>query len=154
MGFLSMTNTYLISVRPMWASAFFLSHNPKTIELRKGSFGSSLKVGNTIVIYATMPTAEVLGVVRVVKREILPLDRLWHESQQGQLARVTQVQFDDYYVNHSLGVGVWVSSAILFPSPISLFRLRQSWGHRWQPPQQIQQLADNQMALLNIAHAH
>jgi hypothetical protein len=31
--------TFLISVHPRWASAFFLSHNPKVIELRKSSFG-------------------------------------------------------------------------------------------------------------------
>ncbi|WP_228042478.1 MULTISPECIES: hypothetical protein [unclassified Tychonema] len=52
------------------------------------------------------------------------------------------------------GVGVWVSAAELFPSPIALPRLRQNWGHRWQPPQQIQQLTDDRMAALNIAHAH
>jgi hypothetical protein len=30
-----MTNTYLISVRPTWADAFFLDRNPKTIERAK-----------------------------------------------------------------------------------------------------------------------
>jgi len=146
------SSTYLISVRPTWASAFFLSQNPKTIELRKGSFGASLKPGDVIAIYATMPTAEVLGIVRVLKRERLPIDRLWRESQQGQLAKVSRQQFDAYYVNQSSGVGVWVGAAELFPSPIALFRLRQNWGDRWQPPQQIQQLTDDQMAALNIAH--
>jgi len=50
------------------------------------------------------------------------------------------------------GVGVWVSAAELFPSPIALSKLRQNWGHRWQPPQQIQQLTDDQMAALNITY--
>ena len=72
-----MTNTYLISVRPTWADAFFLDRNPKSIELRKGSFGASLKPGDVIAIYATMPTAEVLGIVRVLKRELLSIDRMW-----------------------------------------------------------------------------
>jgi predicted transcriptional regulator len=80
---IQMTNTYLISVRPTWADAFFLDRNPKTIELRKGNFGASLKPGDVIAIYATLPTAEVLGTVRVLKRELLPIDRLWQESQQG-----------------------------------------------------------------------
>jgi hypothetical protein len=43
-------NTYLISVRPTWADAFFLDRNPKTIELRKGNFGASLKSGDAIAI--------------------------------------------------------------------------------------------------------
>jgi len=148
------SSTYLISVRPTWADAFFLSHNPKAIELRKGNFGASLKPGDNIAIYATMPVAELLGIVRVLKRELLSIDRLWRESQQGQLAKVSRQQFEAYYTNQESGVGVWVSAAELFPSPIALCRLRQNWGHRWQPPQQIQQLTDDQMAALNIAHAH
>ena len=49
------------------------------------------------------------------------------------------------------GVGVWVESAQLLPKPIVLSKLRQNWGHRWQPPQQIQQLSDDRLAALNIA---
>jgi len=147
-----MINTYLISVRPVWASAFFLSHNPKSIELRKSNFGASLKPGDTIAIYATVPTAELLGIVRVLKRESLAIDRLWRESQQGQLAKVSRQQFDAYYVNQSSGVGVWVGAAKLFPSSIALAQLRQNWGPRWQPPQQIQQLTDDRIMALNIAH--
>lgn len=141
-------NTYLISVRPVWASAFFLSHNPKTFELRKGSFGASLKPGDSIAIYVTMPTAKLLGIVRVLKRERLPLDRLWQASQQGRLAKVSQAQFNAYYAQQESGIGVWVEAAELLSSPIALPKLRQSWGHRWQPPQQIQQLTHEQMALI------
>jgi predicted transcriptional regulator len=146
--------TFLISVHPRWASAFFLSHNPKTIELRKGNFGTSLQAGDTIVIYATLPFGKTIGTVKVVRRELLTVDRLWKESQQGRLAKVSRSQFDAYYASQISGVGVWVSAAELFPSPIALCRLRQNWGQRWQPPQQIQQLNDDQMAALNIAHAH
>ena len=145
-----MTNNYLISVHPRWASAFFLSHNPKSIELRKGSFGASLKSGDNIAIYATIPTAKLLGIVRVVKRESLTVDRLWQASEQGQLTRVSRQQFDAYYASRISGVGVWVSAAELLPSPIALCRLRQNWGHRWQPPQQMQQLTSEQMLALNI----
>ncbi|MEG4962642.1 MULTISPECIES: hypothetical protein [unclassified Microcoleus] len=144
------SSTYLISVRPTWADAFFLDRNPKTIELRKGSFGASLKPGDNIAIYATMPTAKVLGIVRIVKRETLPLDQLWRASEQGQLARVTRQQFDAYYCNQESGIGVWVQSAQLLPKPIALSKLRQNWGHRWQPPQQIQQLTDDRIMALNI----
>ncbi|MEG5001232.1 hypothetical protein [Microcoleus sp. B4-D4] len=142
------SSTYLISVRPTWADAFFLDRNPKTIELRKGSFGASLKPGDNIAIYATMPTAEVLGIVRVLKRERLPLDRLWRASEQGRLAKISQAQFNAYYAQQESGIGVWVGGAELLPSPIALSQLRQNWGHRWQPPQQIVQLTSEQMALI------
>jgi predicted transcriptional regulator len=145
-----MTNAFLISVHPRWASAFFLSHKPKMIELRKGSFGASLKPGDVIAIYATMPTAEVLGIVRVLKRESLTVDRLWRASEQGMLAKVSRQQFDAYYASQISGIGVWVNAPELLPSPIALYQLRQNWGHRWQPPQQIQQLNDDRI----IARSH
>ena len=144
--------TFLVSVHPRWASAFFLTYNPKSIELRKGSFGASLQAGDTIVIYSTLPVGEAIGTVKVIKRESLTVDRLWRASQQGRLARVTRQQFDAYYASQISGVGVWVSAAELLPSPIALSRLRQNWGHRWQPPQQIQQLTHEQIATLNIAN--
>ncbi|MEG3960150.1 hypothetical protein [Microcoleus sp. herbarium2] len=146
------TGTYLISVRPTWADAFFSYRNPKTIELRKGNFGTSLKAGDSIVIYATMPVAEIIGTVKVVKRESLAVDRLWQASEQGRLARVSRQQFETYYTNQESGIGVWVSAAELFPSPIALSKIRQKFGQRWQPPQQIQQLNDDQIEMaLNIA---
>jgi predicted transcriptional regulator len=144
------SRTYLISVHPRWAASFFLSHNPKTIELRKGSFGTSLKPGDSIVIYATLPEGKAIGTVKVTKRESQTVDRLWRESWQGQLAKVSRQQFDAYYNNQQSGVGVWVGVAELFPSPIALPRLRQNWGHHWQPPQQIVRLTDDQMMSLNI----
>jgi len=122
------TGTYLISVRPTWADAFFLGRNPKTIELRKGCFGASLKPGDSIVIYATMPVAELLGIVRIVKREILPIARLWNESQQGQLARVSRTQFDDYYRNQELGIGIWVGAAKLLLSSDRTFSTSPELG--------------------------
>ena len=148
------TGTYLISVRPTWADAFFSYRNPKTIEFRKGNFGTSLKAGDSIVIYATMPVAEIIGTVKVVKRESLTVDRLWQTSEQGRLARVSRQQFETYYTNQESGIGVWVGAAELFPSPIALCRLRQNWGHRWQPPQQIQQLADEQISALYCFQRH
>lgn len=84
--------------------------------LRKGSFGASLKPGDVIAIYATMPTAEVLGIVRVLKRESLSIDRLWRASEQGRLAKVSRKQFKTYYTNQEWGVGVWVGGTELLLS--------------------------------------
>jgi predicted transcriptional regulator len=84
-----MNRPFLISVHPRWASAFFLSQNPKLIELRKGSFGASLQPGDTIVIYATLPEGKAISTVKVMKRESLPIDRLWRASEQRMLAKVS-----------------------------------------------------------------
>jgi len=100
-----------------------------------------------------MPVAEIIGTVKVVKRESLAVDRLWQASKQGRLAKVSRQQFDAYYASQISGVGVWVGSAELLPSPIALSKLRQNFGQRWQPPQQLQHLTHEQieMAALNIA---
>jgi predicted transcriptional regulator len=143
-----MNSTYLISVHPKWADAFFLDRDAKTIELRKGSFGASLKPGDSIAIYATLPTAELLGTVRFVKRKSLPIQQLWQASKQGKLARLSEAQFDAYYRNQETGIGVWVEAAKLLPKPIPLYRLRKLWGERWQPPQQIRKLGIAQMMLI------
>lgn len=137
-----------MSVRPKWADAFFLDREPKTIELRKGNFGASIKPGDTIAIYSTMPVAEVLGTVRVSMRESLPITELWRVSQQGKLAWVSEVQFKAYYVNQETGIGVWVECAKLLPKSIALYRLREEWGDKWNPPQQIQKLTPQQIAFI------
>jgi predicted transcriptional regulator len=146
--------TFLISVRPRWASTFFLSHNPKSIELRKGNFGASLKPGDNLVIYSTLPQGKVIGTVKVVKREPLIIDRLWEQSQQGKLTYVTQSEFDTYYSNTICGVGIWVSEPRQWKHPLGLFELREILGKRWQPPQQMQRLTHEQMSAIGIAHQH
>jgi predicted transcriptional regulator len=145
------TGTYLISVRPTWADAFFSYRNPKTIELRKGNFGASLKAGDSIVIYATMPVAEIIGTVKVVKRESLAVDRLWQNQSKGTGKGIAPTVRD---LLHQPGIGYWClgGRCELFPSPIALSKIRQKFGQRWQPPQQIQQLNDDQIEMaLNIA---
>jgi predicted transcriptional regulator len=63
-----------------------------------------------------MPTAEIIGIVQFVKRELLPIEQLWEESEQGKLAKVSRAQFDAYYANQESGIGVWVGGAELLLS--------------------------------------
>ena len=89
-----------------------------------------------------------IGTVKAVKREPLIIDRLWEQSQRGKLAYVTQSEFDTYYSNTICGVGIWVSEPKQWKRPIGLFEMREILGKRWQPPQQLQQLTQEQMALI------
>ena len=111
-----MTNAFLISVHPRWASAFFLSHKPACARTEKRQLWASLKTGDSIVIYATMPTTEIIGIVQFVKRELLPIEQLWEESEQGKLAKVSRAQLDAYYANQESGIGVWVGGVELLLS--------------------------------------
>jgi predicted transcriptional regulator len=85
-------------------------------------------------------------------RESLPVSELWRLSQQGKLARVSEAQFNAYYAQQETGIGVWVDSAKLLPKSIPLYKLRQNWGSKWNPPQQLQQLSPEQLAAVGISH--
>jgi predicted transcriptional regulator len=139
--------TWIISVRPKWARAFFAKENPKTIELRKGHFGATLRTGDKILIYSTAPKAAIIGSVTVRSRKEYKLPTLLKACWQGELARVTEQEFADYYGDADVGVGVWVENPQLLDRPIPLATVRELWG-AWQPPQQIQQLSDEQISAL------
>lgn len=128
---------YIISVKPKWANAFFTDINRKTIELRKGNFGASLKPGDTIVIYSTMPEGCAIGTVKVMERYEYSVKDLWRKSEQGVLAHISQTEFDNYYSGHHFGIGIWVWNPHKWERPIALPELRQILGKSWQPPQQL-----------------
>ena len=94
---------------------------------------------------------EVSGFFRV--NHCLTIDCGRHRSK-GNWHSVSRQQFDAYYASQESGVGVWVEAAKILPKPIALSKLRQNWGHRWQPPQQIQQLTDDRIMALSIDRAH
>lgn len=53
---------------------------------------------------------------------------LWQVPQQGTLAKVSCSEFDSYYANHELGVGVWVGGVELL---LSSDRLLQTSPEIW-----------------------
>ena len=138
-----MSNTYLISVKPQWANLFFDLDTPKTVELRKGSFGKVLIPGDRLLIYATLPMGKVLGSVTVCDHKELPIPEL--RAVTESLAQVSAEDFADYYQGKDSGVGVWVEKPELFESPIALDALKAAGI---TPPQQITKLTREQVELL------
>ena len=138
-----MSNTYLISVKPQWASLFFDLDTPKAVELRKGSFGKVLIPGDRLLIYATLPVGKVLGSVMVCDRRELPIPEL--RSITEHLAQVSNEDFDDYYQGKNAGVGVWVDRPELFEIAIALEILKSAGV---TPPQQITKLTPEQVESL------
>jgi predicted transcriptional regulator len=138
--------TYLMSVKPTWASLFFSDDRPKTVELRKGNFGSSLSAGDRLLIYATLPVGEVIGEVRVRDRSQIWIDRLRRETEQ--YAQVSAEDFDAYYQGKDAGVAVWVDRPKRFESAIDLVALKDAGIN---PPQQLLKLSSEQIfALLPV----
>jgi hypothetical protein len=78
-----------------------------------------------------MPTAEIIGIVQFVKRELLPIEQLWEESEQGKLAKVSRVQFDAYYANQESGIGVWVGGKASLKTFFAVRSTVDREYHRW-----------------------
>lgn len=138
-----MSNTYLVSAKPQWASLFFDLDTPKTVELRKNSFGKVLIPGDLLLIYATLPMGKILGSVTVYDRKELVVPEL--RAATEHLAQVSAEDFDDYYQGKDSGVGVWVEKPKLLESPIALDTLKAAGI---TPPQQITKLTQEQVELL------
>jgi predicted transcriptional regulator len=135
-------DTYLISVKPNWADKFFLIATPKTVELRKGSFGQFLKADDRLLIYATLPIGEVIGEVRVRHRAQYWIDKL--RSETKNFAQVSREDFDAYYRGKDHGVAVWVDRE-KFESEIALATLKDAGI---TPPQQLLRLTEKQVDAL------
>jgi predicted transcriptional regulator len=136
-------DTYLISVKPNWADKFFLIATPKTVELRKGSFGQFLKADDRLLIYATLPIGEVIGEVRVRHRAQYWIDKL--RSETKNFAQVSREDFDAYYRGKDHGVAVWVDRPEKFESEIALATLKDAGI---TPPQQLLRLTEKQVDAL------
>lgn len=136
-------NTYLISVRPKWANLFFDRATPKTVELRKGSFGKSLETGDRLLIYSTLPVGEIVGEVTVRDRKELPTSELRVATKDW--AQVSTEDFDIYYQGKDAGVAVWVALPEIFENPIALATLKIAGVN---PPQQLVKLTEKQANIL------
>lgn len=132
-------NTYLISVKPKWASLFFDRTNPKTVELRKGNFGKLLVAGDRLLIYATLPIGKILGAVTVCDRKELPISEFRAATEHS--AQISAEDFDNYYQGKNFGIGVWVDKPQLFEIAIALDVLKSAGV---TPPQQITKLTPEQ----------
>ncbi len=124
----STTSTLLVSVRPRFAEAIL--SGTKRVELRR----RTPRVGpsETVLVYATVPTAALIGVFEVENVQRLPLDDLWRRVTN--IAEVTRDEFRDYFHGLTEGVGIFVASAMRLEYPVPLAELRRIWKG-FHPPQ-------------------
>ena len=123
-----MRSTLLVSVHPRFAEAILSGR--KRVELRR----RMPRVGRseTVLLYATVPCAALVGSFEVgeVLRE--PLRDLWQRVKG--IAEVTRGEYADYFRGLTEGVGIFVASASRLEYPIPLCQLRQVW-QGFHPPQ-------------------
>ena len=131
----------LLSIHPRFADAIF--SGVKTVELRRRV--PKLSAGDRVVVYATVPRAEILGTFTVADVESRELDDLWRKTRK--VAAVSRSEFCGYFAGLERGVGIWIAKPTLFRNSVSLVELR-SVIDRFQPPQGFRYLNDVEVRLI------
>ena len=116
----------------------------KTVELRKRK--PSIQPGVRVVIYATTPECEVVGVATIEAIHVGTPTEIW--KNHGKQASVTRQAFDAYYAEADRAIGIEIEGFESFAEPVSLRELRQRWAG-FQPPQQYRYLDQTQQSFIS-----
>ena len=111
----------LLSVKPKYAHLIFLGR--KKIEVRKRIPKWGKK--DLVFVYASYPTKKILGVVNVAKKEVDTISELWEKIRMR--VAISKEEYDNYFVGHKNGVGIYLENVQSFGRPISLDQLRSAF---------------------------
>lgn len=114
--------TLLVSIHNHYAR--LILSGKKSVELRRRFDASA--AGSRMLIYATLPTAAVIGHVDIEKIDILPVDELW--QQHGASAVISAENFKLYYDGADKGCALLLSNPTTYQSPVPLKNLREEYG--------------------------
>ncbi len=135
----------LLSIHPRFAEAIF--DGTKKVELRRRA--PKLMAGDEVVVYATVPTAAVLGKFTVKSVDSSELHDLWQVARK--VAAVSSSEFDAYFDGLDRGVGIWIANTQRYPAPVPLADLRNSIPG-FHPPQGFRYLNDHEIKIIeNLA---
>lgn len=132
-----------LSIHPKYVKAIL--DGRKTVELRKRV--PRAEIGSQLVIYSSTPECAVVATAIIENIEASEPDKLWRRV--SKIASVTQQEFDDYFFDRKIAVGIFISQVRVFEKPITLAELRKTW-HKFHPPQQFRYLDSTQQKC--IAH--
>lgn len=131
----------LLSIHPRFAEAIF--DGTKKVELRRRS--PKLVADDEVVVYATVPTAAVLGKFTVKSVDSSELHDLWQLTRK--VAAVSNLEFDAYFDGLDKGVGIWIAKTQRYSSSVSLTELRNSIAG-FHPPQGFRYLSDEEVEII------
>jgi predicted transcriptional regulator len=117
-----------ISIKPAFVSRIF--DGRKTIELRR--VRPNVLSGNFVLIYSSSPVMALLGSARVEEVLSGPPCDLWARVKDE--AGVTRQEYESYFSNAAVAVGIRLARVQRLARPIALEELRRRWP--WlRPPQ-------------------
>lgn len=131
----------LLSIHPVYVEKIFAG--TKTVELRKRK--PNVEVGSKVVIYSTMPKCEIVGFATIGGFEVCSPRQLWNKVNSS--CGVTKAEFNSYYSNSEVSVGIRLTEPVRFDDAFTLSNLRKLWPG-FHPPQQFQYLKDSRLDTL------
>ncbi|WP_379085538.1 ASCH domain-containing protein [Pedobacter sp. UC225_65] len=128
-----MSKLLLISIKEKYVSKII--SGKKTIELRKAQ--PKVKAGDTVIIYTTQPKKAVTAVATVKQIIKLSPEKMWasHKNALG----IVKEEYDDYYKNSSVAVGIELCDVIRLDAEILLSAIKIIHP-RFTPPQTFKYL--------------
>ena len=138
-------NAIFLSIRPQYADKIFVG--TKTVELRRVR-PKHIGEGALVLIYVPSPIKSLVGAFKVDRVVEESLQRLWEMVHDR--AGVTREEFDAYYDEVSIGVGIFFSKIWRLPEPIELEDLKEQTID-FQPPQGFRYATRSELALPRLA---
>lgn len=119
-----------MSIHPEYANAIL--SGDKTVEFRKRPISDDV---THVIVYATAPTAAVVGAFTVTGQDTTSPTRLWKRFSKA--AGISRSKFFEYYSGRRQGTGIKVGDVLVAEEPLPLY---ESLGVA-RPPQSFQYLA-------------
>lgn len=132
--------TLLISIHSKYAD--LILSGTKRVELRRRFDANS--AGSRMLIYATLPTAAVVGHVCIERVERLAVRDIW--QRHGRNASISAADFGRYFDGIKNGCALVLSHPIRFMTPVPLDSMRTKLG--LAPPQSYIFLRDDHRDLI------
>lgn len=139
-GSVASSRTLLVSIHGKYAE--LIMTGVKRVELRR-RFDLDA-AGSRMFIYATLPTAAVVGHARIERVDRLAVRDIW--SRHGSSASISVDEFERYFDGVENGCAVLLSEPKRFATPIPLDQMRRM--HGLTPPQSYIFLRDNHRDLI------
>ena len=128
----------LLSIKPCFVQKIL--DGEKKVELRK--VRPQLNPGDYILVYESAPAKILRGWFEVQNIVCAEPSLLWQEVKQD--SGLTKREFDLYYENSSLGVGIFIKDKRITALPLHEVRLK--WSN-FRPPQSFHYLKDDEISL-------
>ena len=132
-----------LSIRPRFAE--LILSGAKSVELRR--VRPKVIEGDLVLLYASSPVRELIGVCTVAWVEVAPTSELW--KRHGRRSGLQRPEFDSYFEGAARSVAISVQDARRVIRPRTLDELRQRLPG-FVPPQSFSYVSPDDLRRLEI----